>query len=110
MADDLSDRILDSPLGSAGEYVGVEQLFELTPDRVGQTSVAADNSSAQVDRSPSLSVIKELPKVVALQASPPSVVSVSQLSPTGRQAPEPQSSRGLIWSAGEEEEFARFKA
>ena len=65
MADDLSDRILDSPLVSAGDYTGVEQLFQLTPDRVVQPSVAADTSAVQVDRFPSLSVIKESPKVVA---------------------------------------------
>ena len=83
MADDMSDKILDSPSGSAGEYAGVERFFQLTPARVGQPSVAADSSAAQVDRSPSLSVIKESPKVVAQQVSPPSVVGVSQLSPTG---------------------------
>ena len=111
MADDESDKVLDSPLGSAGDYAGVECLFELSLDRVGRLSAAADISAAQGDRSrSSLSVIKEPTKVVARQASPPSVVGVSLLSPTGRQAPGPSCSQGLTWSAGYEEEFARFKA
>ena len=111
MADDKSDRVLDSPLGSAGDHAGVERLFELSPDRDGRRSAAADKSATQGDRSPStLSVIKESSKVVAPQASPPAVVGVSLLSPTGRQALEPLCSLGLTWSALDEEEFTRFKA
>ena len=46
MADNESDRVLDSPIGSAGDYAGVKHLFKLFTDRVGRLSAAADISAA----------------------------------------------------------------
>ena len=72
-----------TPLGSAGDYAGIESLLEISPEQVSHLSDAADASVAQGDLSPkALSVIKESPKVVVRHVLPPSVAGVSLLSPT----------------------------
>ena len=111
MSDNELDAVLNSLVGSAVDYAGIERLFKISLHRVGRLSDAADVSATQGDRSSStLLVKKESQKVVAQQASPPSIAGVSLLSPTGGQALEPPYSRGLAWSARYKEQFARFKA